>query len=198
MSKPGSAMAERDTGRQALATLAREFITLIKGAPGGEIELATAETKLSVQRRRLYDVTNILAGVGLLERSEKSKVKWIGQTAEIDTRNVHQVLVDRDQELDTLTVTVDELLVDLMKSSAFQEHAWFAEEDVALVDPTHTLNLFAIRGPETMTMEPGDEDDDCHQLTCRTEEGQIEMIPIHIRPRPPVSAVSFLGFGRPT
>jgi len=35
---------------------------------------------LNVQKRRIYDITNVLEGINLIERYKKNHVRWIGTT----------------------------------------------------------------------------------------------------------------------
>ena len=35
---------------------------------------------LGVQKRRIYDITNVLEGIGLIEKCIKNKIKWRGPT----------------------------------------------------------------------------------------------------------------------
>lgn len=43
-----------------------------------ELNLNDASTILQVQKRRIYDITNVLEGVGLLSKTFKNKIKWVG------------------------------------------------------------------------------------------------------------------------
>jgi transcription factor E2F3 len=40
------------------------------------VDLNDAATKLDVQKRRIYDITNVLEGIGLIEKTIKNKIKW--------------------------------------------------------------------------------------------------------------------------
>jgi hypothetical protein len=172
-------MSERDSSsKQSLAILTKDFISLVIAAGGAEIELALLEQRLSASKRRLYDVANVLAGVGLIERCGKSRVKWLGHVSVMGSYDLHQVLLDRDQELDTLTATTDAYLDDLLKSPAFHEHAWFSVEDISRLDPDVSMNLFAIKGPPSMTIEVIDSDDQSHHMICKADDGIIEMTPV--------------------
>jgi hypothetical protein len=33
-------------------------------------------TKLGVQKRRIYDITNVLEGIGLIEKKSKNNIQW--------------------------------------------------------------------------------------------------------------------------
>lgn len=37
---------------------------------------------LSVQKRRIYDITNVLEGINLIQRYKKNHVRWIGTAPE--------------------------------------------------------------------------------------------------------------------
>jgi len=40
------------------------------------VDLNDAAIKLNVQKRRIYDITNVLEGIGLIEKTIKNKIKW--------------------------------------------------------------------------------------------------------------------------
>lgn len=40
------------------------------------VDLNEAAEKLNVQKRRIYDITNVLEGIGLIEKTVKNKIRW--------------------------------------------------------------------------------------------------------------------------
>lgn len=40
------------------------------------VDLNEAAVKLDVQKRRIYDITNVLEGIGLIEKTIKNKIRW--------------------------------------------------------------------------------------------------------------------------
>jgi transcription factor E2F3 len=40
------------------------------------VDLNDAAVHLNVQKRRIYDITNVLEGIGLIEKTMKNKIKW--------------------------------------------------------------------------------------------------------------------------
>jgi transcription factor E2F3 len=45
-------------------------------AVGGSLDLNQAACKLQVQKRRIYDITNVLEGIGLIEKKSKNNIAW--------------------------------------------------------------------------------------------------------------------------
>lgn len=60
----------------SLGLLTRRFVTLLKESPDGVLDLNGAATALEVQKRRIYDITNVLEGIGLIEKKGKNNVRW--------------------------------------------------------------------------------------------------------------------------
>ncbi|KAG9297512.1 hypothetical protein G9A89_001452 [Geosiphon pyriformis] len=62
----------------SLALLTKKFVGLLKEARDGDLDLNIAANELSVQKRRIYDITNVLEGIGLIEKNSKNHVRWRG------------------------------------------------------------------------------------------------------------------------
>ncbi|XP_022595323.1 transcription factor E2F4-like [Seriola dumerili] len=64
---------------RSLNVLAARFVKLLQEAEGGTLDLKEAVRILAVgQKRRIYDITNVLEGIGLIMKISKRIVKWIG------------------------------------------------------------------------------------------------------------------------
>ena len=94
-------MAENEK-KNSLVELTKGFIALLATSGGGEIDLSDAEKTLQTQKRRLYDVANVLAGVGLVEKCGKSKVKWTGAMDGIAPMTNDVSLTEREQTIDEM------------------------------------------------------------------------------------------------
>lgn len=75
-----AASSSFDTGSRydtSLGLLTRKFIDLLEATDDGIIDLNIASTQLNVQKRRIYDVVNVLEGIGILEKVKYSfAVMW--------------------------------------------------------------------------------------------------------------------------
>lgn len=61
----------------SLGLLAKRFVNLLRGYPGEKMDLNLAVQELGVQKRRIYDITNVLEGIGLIYKEGKNHVAWI-------------------------------------------------------------------------------------------------------------------------
>jgi len=66
----------------SLGLLTKKFVKLIQSAPDGTLDLNKAATILDVQKRRIYDITNVLEGIGLIEKKSKNCIFWKGSELE--------------------------------------------------------------------------------------------------------------------
>lgn len=60
----------------SLGLLTRRFVQLLRDSPDGIVDLNGAATQLEVQKRRIYDITNVLEGIGVIEKKGKNNVRW--------------------------------------------------------------------------------------------------------------------------
>lgn len=71
---PSSSIAARYDN--SLGLLTRKFVSLLRDSPDSTLDLNQAASILAVQKRRIYDITNVLEGIGLIEKKGKNNVKW--------------------------------------------------------------------------------------------------------------------------
>lgn len=64
---------------KSLTRIAVRFVELMHKSEGGRIDLKDAVRILAFpQKRRIYDITNVLEGIGLIEKISKNVVQWKG------------------------------------------------------------------------------------------------------------------------
>lgn len=52
------------------------FEQQLRSAPDGVLDLNKAAEQLRVPKRRIYDITNVLEGIGLIEKRSKNNIQW--------------------------------------------------------------------------------------------------------------------------
>ena len=81
----------------SLGLLTRKFVSLLRGTPDNALDLNVAAHELGVQKRRVYDITNVLEGIELIHKSNKNQVSWNNNPPTTFTRKV----CDEDSDSDS-------------------------------------------------------------------------------------------------
>ncbi|KAM9840681.1 transcription factor E2F6 [Aulostomus maculatus] len=167
----------------SLGLLTRRFLELLLVEPDRSLELGQATTSLQTSRRRLYDITNILESISLVERTA-NRVKWIG------TRPISSFLwksKDKFQrELENLKL-VESTLDGLIKSCAQQlfdmtddlensTSAYVTHQDVRSLAAFQEQTLIVVKAPEETKLEVPAPTEDSIQIHLKGERGPIMVL----------------------
>ncbi|GAA0152916.1 general transcription factor [Lithospermum erythrorhizon] len=175
----------------SLGLLTKKFVNLIKHAEGGVLDLNKAVDTLEVQKRRIYDITNVLEGIGLIEKKLKNVIQWKGEgisrPGEIDD-SVTSLQADIDNlameeaRLDEHTREMHERLRELSEAEDNQKWLFVTEEDIKSLPFFQNETLIAIKAPHGTTLEVPDPDvtiDYPHQrrykIVLRSTMGPIDV-----------------------
>lgn len=60
----------------SLGSLTDKFIQLLKHTHIRKLDLNCAVDLLNVQKRRIYDITNVLEGIGVIKKISKNSISW--------------------------------------------------------------------------------------------------------------------------
>jgi hypothetical protein len=136
--------------KQSLARVTQGFIALLIESREAEVDLVAAEQQLKTTKRRLYDVVNILAGVGLVVRTGKARVRW-AQAGAGPPRGA-AALAERERQLDAMLGQVEADLLEISRSELFQKFAWIDPADAIACLVGRTGTAYALTGPPSMTI----------------------------------------------
>lgn len=141
---------------KSLGLLTTKFVTLLQEAKDGVLDLKAAADTLAVrQKRRIYDITNVLEGIGLIEKKSKNSIQWKGVGPGCNTREIADKLIDlkaelddlalREHELDQQRVWVQQSIKNVTDDSNNSPMAYIKHEDLCGAFKGDTL--LAIRAP---------------------------------------------------
>ncbi|XP_013873772.1 transcription factor E2F5 isoform X2 [Austrofundulus limnaeus] len=95
---------------KSLGLLTIKFVSLLQEAEDGVLDLKVAADILAVrQKRRIYDITNVLEGVGLIEKKDKNIIQWRGQNRSSQTQEVPEQVRDLKAQISELEALEKEL-----------------------------------------------------------------------------------------
>uniref|UniRef100_A0A6M2DIT7 Putative transcription factor e2f/dimerization partner tdp n=1 Tax=Xenopsylla cheopis TaxID=163159 RepID=A0A6M2DIT7_XENCH len=88
---------------KSLGLLTSKFVSLLQNTNDGVLDLKWAADLLAVrQKRRIYDITNVLEGIGLIEKRSKNSIKWKGASTSGDAYEVSEKISNLKFEISQL------------------------------------------------------------------------------------------------
>ena len=147
---------------KSLGLLTSKFVSLLQEAQDGVLDLKMAADTLAVrQKRRIYDITNVLEGIGLIEKRSKNSIQWKGAGPGCNTQEISDRLKDLKGEIATLDAVerglderrgwIQQSLANVCEDSENEKHAYVSNDDVCGCYDNQTL--LAIQAPSGTQLE---------------------------------------------
>ncbi|XP_030071961.1 transcription factor E2F5 [Microcaecilia unicolor] len=178
---------------KSLGLLTTKFVTLLQEAKNGVLDLKAAADTLAVrQKRRIYDITNVLEGIELIEKKSKNSVQWKGVGAGCNTKEVIEKLRHlkaeieelelKEKELDQQKLWLQQSIKNVMDDSVNNRFSYVSHEDICSCFKGDTL--LAIQAPsgtqlEVPIPELGQNGQKKYQITLRSRSGPIHVLLIN-------------------
>ncbi|XP_020683158.1 transcription factor E2FA [Dendrobium catenatum] len=152
----------------SLGLLTKKFINLLKTAQDGILDLNKAAETLEVQKRRIYDITNVLEGIGLIEKKLKNRIRWKGlddlRSGDFeDGVSVLQSEVEKlglqERNLDAHISEMQQQIRELSENENSSKWLYVTEDDIKSLPCFHNETLIAIKAPHGTTLEVPDPDE---------------------------------------
>jgi hypothetical protein len=145
----------------SLSLLTKKFVELISSAQGGVLDLNTAADLLKVQKRRIYDITNVLEGIDMIEKRSKNNIKWkCGEVlTDADKVNMEKLkvevekMVGDERELDQRIEKAFNNVRELTSNADCLKLAFVTNDDVRELPQFKDQIILAIKAPRGTRME---------------------------------------------
>ncbi|ELU08013.1 hypothetical protein CAPTEDRAFT_1695 [Capitella teleta] len=171
---------------KSLGLLTAKFVSLLQEAPDGVLDLKSAAEQLNVrQKRRIYDITNVLEGIGLIEKRSKNSIQWKGAGPSANSRDVTDRLDSLREEI--LLLEHQEAILDQHKqwvqqsihnvTDDIQNHqlAYVTHEEICRCFDGDTM--LAIQAPSGTQLEvPVPDASQRYQIHLRSHSGPIYVL----------------------
>uniref|UniRef100_A0A1B6E4X6 E2F/DP family winged-helix DNA-binding domain-containing protein n=1 Tax=Clastoptera arizonana TaxID=38151 RepID=A0A1B6E4X6_9HEMI len=126
---------------KSLGLLTTRFVSLLQQAPEGVLDLKVAADLLAVkQKRRIYDITNVLEGIGLIEKKNKNIIQWKGAgpgcnsqetSAKLNSlKNEISALEEYEQTLDSHLQWIQQSLKNITEDEHNSRRAYVLDKDI--------------------------------------------------------------------
>ncbi|NXM82552.1 E2F1 factor, partial [Oenanthe oenanthe] len=108
--KGAKSPGEKSRYETSLNLTTKRFLELLSQSPDGVVDLNWAAEVLKVQKRRIYDITNVLEGIQLITKKSKNHIQWLGSQAAVGAPGRHRLLEKELRELQAAERQLDDLI----------------------------------------------------------------------------------------
>lgn len=183
-SKKARSPLEKTRYETSLGLLTKKFVSLFHSDPNGTVDLNKASIGLGVQKRRIYDITNVLEGIGLVEKKSKNTVHWCGArnhdlTAE--HADLHTDLADLEAKENQLDSLINNAEMQLKLLNEDKRYAYVKYQDLMDIPTFRKSTCHAIKAlPETELIVPHYSADwdrsEGYQMHVSSKSGEIAVM----------------------
>ncbi|XP_033697326.1 transcription factor E2F2 isoform X3 [Tursiops truncatus] len=168
----------------SLGLLTKKFIYLLSESEDGVLDLNWAAEVLDVQKRRIYDITNVLEGIQLIRKKAKNNIQWVGRGLfEDPTRPGKQQqlgqelkeLMSMEQALDQLIQSCSLHFKHLTEDKANKRLAYVTYQDIRAVGSFKEQTVIAVKAPPQTRLEVPDRSEENLQIYLKSTQGPIEV-----------------------
>lgn len=174
----------------SLGLLTTKFVNLLKASNDGVLDLNMAAERLHVQKRRIYDITNVLEGIGIIEKKSKNNIKWRHQVNATRTsqqelaalREEFDVLTTEERDLDQQIDSMQARLRELASGEQCAAYAYVTHHDIKSIPELRGDTLIAIKAPPGTELEVPDPDEGMpygerrYQIFIKSTSGPIDCL----------------------
>lgn len=186
-STPSSSKKQRLSCRRSprydtsLGLLTKRFIELMHSSPERVLDLNYAAEKLCVQKRRIYDITNVLEGIKLIEKKSKNNVQWLANGNDCSTTTCSdvqecmrqlQILQDHEEKLDELVRQQQLELEGLSEANSLFSYVTY--QDIRAISSFTDQIVICIKAPQDTKLEVPDPEEKI-QMLLKSTKGEIEV-----------------------
>jgi len=189
---------------KSLGLLTTRFVTLLQKAKDGVLDLKEAADILAVrQKRRIYDITNVLEGIGLIEKKTKNAIQWKGASPGTNTEEfVARVerLKEEVRRLDHIEKDMDkhrqwleQSLKNVTEEPSNMRYAYVRQEDICESFPDQTILGLKIPKDTQMDFPAGEKTGETTNYKIHMKAGKEPIYAYLVNPElePPNVIVDF-------
>ncbi|XP_078084970.1 transcription factor E2F3-like [Mustelus asterias] len=175
--------SEKTRYNTSLVPLTKNVVQLLSQSPDGVLDLNRAAEVLNVPKRRIYDITNVLEGIHLIEKKSKNNVQWMGCSLTDNdgmlkrcqglNREVAELSL-KEKRLDDLIQSCTLDLKKLTEDSENQRLNYVTYQDIRKIQSFKGQVIIAVKAPPETRLEVSDPYDN-FQIHLLSSRGPVEV-----------------------
>ncbi|XP_029307957.1 transcription factor E2F3-like [Cottoperca gobio] len=168
----------------SLGLLTKKFVDLLAQSSDGVLDLNLAAEKLQVQKRRLYDITNVLEGIHLIKKKSKNNIQWMGcsllevegalSQRQILTAEV-SALGEEEQRLEQLIQRCSVDMRHMSELQSNQKYAYVTYQDIKQLGNLRDQTVIVVKAPTDTKLEVPDPDESL-SIHLTSTKGPIDVL----------------------
>ena len=161
----------------SLSQTAKRFVEYLQKSPESSVDLNITAFKIQCPKRRLYDITNVLEGVGLLEKVSKNVVQWTAKEIELNQvqisslKDVNAQLEEDEKQLDNAINELHNLYDQEIENCINARFGYVTHDAVTKLDFGQNRLLIFANGPRNTELSLYSP----NKLALRSNTGYIEV-----------------------
>lgn len=168
----------------SLGLLTKKFVDLLAQSSDGVLDLNLAAETLQVQKRRLYDITNVLEGIHLIKKKSKNNIQWMGcSLLEVEgALNQRQRLAaevsalgEEEQRLEQLIQRCSLDVRHMSELPSNQKYAYVTYQDIKQLGNLRDQTVIVVKAPTDTKLEVPDPDESL-SIHLTSTKGAIEVL----------------------
>ncbi|KAI5181885.1 transcription factor E2F3 [Nematocida sp. AWRm80] len=173
----------------SLSVITKKFLNLLRHSSQTEIDLNYAASTLEIHKRRLYDITNVLEGIGYIKKKMKNNVQYTGGTSNercescggtslVQTKETEDTatLLRIEKQIDDQITQVNNELQHLANQEESIDLAYITYTDLKNIEEFSALSLFAVKTPPGTILDfPASDNTTESILTLSCTTGKIDV-----------------------
>lgn len=183
----------------SLGLLTKKFVDLLAQSSDGVLDLNIAAETLQVQKRRLYDITNVLEGIHLIKKKSKNNIQWMGcSLLEVEGAQSQRqrltaevaALGDEEQRLEQLIQRCTLDMRHMSESPSNQKYSYVTYQDIKQIGSLKDQTVIVVKAPTDTKLEVPDPDESL-SIHLTSTKGPIDVLLCpdeELDPRSPVKS----------
>ncbi|XP_015239394.1 transcription factor E2F3-like [Cyprinodon tularosa] len=168
----------------SLGLLTKKFVDLLAQSSDGVLDLNLAAETLQVQKRRLYDITNVLEGIHLIKKKSKNNIQWMGcsllevEGALSQRQNLTAEVSALGEEEQRLEQLIQRCSLDIRHMSELpgnQKYAYITYQDIKQLRSLRDQTVIVVKAPTDTKLEVPDPDESL-SIHLTSTKGPIEVL----------------------
>ncbi|XP_076015420.1 transcription factor E2F1 [Genypterus blacodes] len=175
------ALTENSRYNTSLNLTTKRFLHLLSQSSDGVVDLNWASQVLNVQKRRIYDITNVLEGIHLISKKSKNNIQWLGNHIDGSLVAQHKELqmavcdlTAAEEELDKLITKCNLQLKLLTEDQQNKKLGYVRCQDLRKSFDSPDQLVMVIRAPPETQMQVS-EPTEGYQVSLKSTRGPIDV-----------------------